>query len=87
MLKETILNLINYNFSNLLIYNLQHKDETTITFAVKIIEIVNKMSLNMCLMAFVNTTYLDDYITFCATVLHSKFTYFFINIFIYLNIT
>ncbi|KAL4131307.1 hypothetical protein QTP88_008640 [Uroleucon formosanum] len=63
--------ILDWVINNLLIYNLQHKDETTITFAVKIIEIVNKMSLNMCLMAFVNTTYLDDYITFCATVLHN----------------
>lgn len=63
--------ILNWVINNLLIYNLHHKDETTITFAVKIIEIVNKMSLNMCLMAFVNTTYLDDYITFCATVLHN----------------
>jgi len=49
------------------------------------------MTLNMCLMAFVNATYLDDYITFCATVLHSKliqYTLFFCkNIFIYLNVT
>jgi len=37
----------------------------------------------MCLMAFVNTTYLDDYITFCATVLHSKLIYFFINIYLF----
>lgn len=48
----------------------------------------------MCLMTFVNATYLDDYITFCATVLHSKlihaiyiFFFFCKNIFIYLNVT
>lgn len=30
------------------------------------------MVLNMCLMEFVNNTFLDNFLTFCATVLHRK---------------
>jgi len=64
--------IVYYYYSNLLAHDLHSKNESTIKFASKLIDIVNYIVMNICLMTFVNNTFLDHFITFCATVLHSK---------------
>lgn len=79
--------IINYYFRNLLVHDLHHKNECTITFLTKIVNIVNDIVLNMCLISFVNNTFLEYYCTFCISLLHSKEIYkyiFFLQIFIFI---
>lgn len=63
-------------FSNLLIFYLHNKNESTIMLVVKIINLINYMVMHCCLMEFLNTTFFDNFFTFCATLLHSKKIFF-----------
>ncbi|XP_050420549.1 condensin-2 complex subunit G2-like [Adelges cooleyi] len=60
----------NWVMENLLVHNFYERNESTITFTVKVIEIVNYAVLNLCLIAIVNNEFLDHYFTFCATILN-----------------
>lgn len=54
------------------------KNETTIKFVAKIVEIVNKTVSNICLMEYVNKTYLDTFFSYCTTLLNSKIIHFYL---------
>lgn len=61
-----------YYFRNLCIHNLHKKNKTTIKFAAKIVDAVNYIMMNVFLMLFINEMLMDNFITFCTTVLQSK---------------
>lgn len=67
--------MFNYYFSNLLIHKLHQKNKTTITFLAKTVDAINYIMMNVFLMAFTNEMLVDNFISFCTSVLQSKNTH------------
>ncbi|XP_025409710.1 condensin-2 complex subunit G2-like isoform X2 [Sipha flava] len=64
--------ILDWVINNILIHDLHFKNETTIIFAANILNAVNNIILNICLMQFVDKTYLDNFFSYCNGIMQNQ---------------